>query len=106
MAIPFFMFIFNLYTFPMYGQNWYLCITICITNFCSVCSIPSWRDRSGAMNTTPARRSKIPVLCKEYRSRLTEIREKQLIIEAKDVELRVLKQILSKLTLKQQGCVR
>ena len=60
-------------------------------------------DRSGAMNTTPARRSKIPVLSKEYRSRLTEIREKRLIVEAKEVELSVLKQKLSKLTLEQQG---
>ena len=60
-------------------------------------------DRSGLTNATTARRSKIPVLSKEYRSRLTEVREKRLTIEAKEVELSVLKQKLSKLTLEQQG---
>lgn len=51
-----------------------------------------------------ARRSKIPVLqSKEYKSRSTEVREKRLAIEAKEVELSVLKHKLSKLTLEQQG---
>ena len=51
-----------------------------------------------------ARRSNILVLqSKEYKSRSTEVREKRLAIEAKEVKLSVLKHKLSKLTLEQQG---
>ena len=59
-------------------------------------------ERGGATNITAARKSKIPVLSKEYRSRLIDIREKRETIDAKEVELSVLKQKLSKLTLEQQ----
>ena len=57
--------------------------------------------RSGATNISAARKSKIPVLSKEYRSRLIEIREKRVTIDVKEVELSVLKKLL-KLTLEQQ----
>ena len=59
--------------------------------------------RSGATNISAARKSKIPVLSKEYRSRLIEIREKRVTIDVKEVELSVLKKLkLLKLTLEQQ----